>query len=112
METKIEYDKAKKNYDSVCKLGLSLDLTRGKPSSKQLDLSNDLLALPVDQILDSSGSDTRNYGGLDGLPEMKALFADILEVSTNQTIVGGNSSLTLMYDYIIWCLLVWCPRRR
>lgn len=109
METKIDYDQAKKSYDSICKLGLSLDLTRGKPSSKQLDLSNDLLALSVNQILDSSGSDTRNYGGLDGLPEMKTLFADILEVSTDQTIIGGNSSLTLMYDYLSGACLYGVP---
>lgn len=76
---------------------LSLDITRGKPSPEQLDLANGLLSLPGDQYV-QDGTDTRNYGGLDGLPPMKALFAEILEVSADQVIVGGNSSLNMMYD--------------
>ncbi|MGI9316868.1 MAG: aminotransferase class I/II-fold pyridoxal phosphate-dependent enzyme, partial [bacterium] len=76
---------------------LSLDITRGKPSSKQLDLANDLLSLPGDQYL-LDGTDTRNYGGVDGLPPMKALFSEILQVSTDNIVVGGNSSLNMMYD--------------
>lgn len=76
---------------------LSLDITRGKPSPKQLDLSNGLLTLPGDQYV-QDGTDTRNYGGLDGLPPMKALFAEILEVPTDKVVVGGNSSLNMMYD--------------
>lgn len=78
-------------------MGLNLDITRGKPSSRQLDLANGILDLPGKNYMDG-GTDTRNYGGLDGLPEMKRLFADILEVGPDQVIVGGSSSLTMMYD--------------
>jgi DNA-binding transcriptional MocR family regulator len=84
-------------YQDFKNMQLSLDITRGKPSSMQLDLANGLLSLPADQYL-LDGTDTRNYGGLDGLPPMKALFAEILEVSADNIIVGGNSSLNMMYD--------------
>ena len=73
-------------------------MTRGKPSPQQLDLSSELLQTPVGDFLDSDGVDTRNYGGVDGLSEMKALFGGILEMDPAQVIVGGNSSLTMMYD--------------
>ena len=77
---------------------LSLDMTRGKPSPQQLDLSNRILTLPGDDYVDDDGTDLRNYGGLDGLPAAKRLFGDLLEVAPQQVIVGGNSSLTLMYE--------------
>ena len=86
-------------YEHFKSLNLSLDITRGKPSSNQLDLSNDLLRQPGEQFI-VDGTDTRNYGGIDGIPEMKALFAAILEVLPKNVIVGGNSSLTMMYDTI------------
>jgi len=77
---------------------LSLDLTRGKPNSAQLDLSD-----PLDGILKGNfkaidSTDARNYGGLDGLPEAKALFSQMLGVSAVETLIGGNASLTLMYQ--------------
>lgn len=75
---------------------LNLDMTRGKPSAQQLDLSNSMMSLS--QYKDANGTDCRNYGGLDGLPQMKALFAEILEQSPANIIVGGNSSLTMMFD--------------
>lgn len=83
---------------------LALDLTRGKPSTEQLALSDSL-----DGILDSdyragNGSDLRNYGGLDGLAEAKQLFADMLGVDTEAMIIGGNSSLTLMYFTVLFAL--------
>ncbi len=87
-------------YAEVQAQGLSLDMTRGKPNSEQLDLSNNLLRLPGNSYTASDGTDCRNYGGLDGLPEMKALFADMLGTAPGQVIVGGNSSLTMMYDAI------------
>ncbi len=59
---------------------LALDLTRGKPSPEQLDLSNQLLSLPGDDYRDSEGTDTRNYGGLHGLPELRAIFAELLGI--------------------------------
>jgi DNA-binding transcriptional MocR family regulator len=84
-------------YELFKAQGLNLDITRGKPSAAQLDLSNALLTQPGDHFSDN-GTDARNYGGLDGLPKMKALFAAILEVAPVNVIVGGNSSLNMMYD--------------
>ncbi|WP_437740540.1 aminotransferase class I/II-fold pyridoxal phosphate-dependent enzyme [Sorangium sp. So ce302] len=90
--------------------GLKLDMTRGKPSSEQLDLANGMLALPgAGDLVASDGSDTRNYGGLDGLPEMKAIFAEMLEVPSEQVIVGGNSSLTMMHDAVVRALIHGVP---
>ena len=85
-------------YESIKQLNLSLDLTRGKPSTAQLELSNQILSITRENCIDSDGTDTRNYGGIDGLPAMKKLFAEILEVEQDQVIVGGNSSLTMMYE--------------
>src|SRR5258706_181936 len=84
-------------YADLKARGLKLDMTRGKPSSEQLDLANGLLtALPATDYKAADGTDTRNYGGLDGLPEMKAIFAEMLETSPASVIVGGASSLTMM----------------
>ena len=96
------HPKWRDEYARLKALSLSLDMTRGKPSAAQLDLSNSLLTSPGDRPQDylDDGVDTRNYGGLDGLPAMKRLFADILEVDSRQVIVGGNSSLAMMYDAI------------
>ena len=85
-------------YARLKGLSLSLDMTRGKPSLQQLDLSNRILALPGADYRDEDGTDTRNYGGLDGLPAVRRLFGDILGVAGDEVIVGGNSSLSMMYD--------------
>jgi DNA-binding transcriptional MocR family regulator len=77
---------------------LSLDLTRGKPSSAQLDLSNSMDTVLQGNFKGSDGTDTRNYGGLDGLPEAKALFCQMLGVKPEETLIGGNASLTLMFQ--------------
>ncbi|ARN74704.1 aminotransferase class I/II-fold pyridoxal phosphate-dependent enzyme [Oceanicoccus sagamiensis] len=84
-------------YQAIQQAGLSLDLTRGKPSSDQLDLSNALDGILHGQYTDSSGTDLRNYGGLDGIPEAKTLFAGMVGVKPEEVMIGGNSSLTLMY---------------
>ena len=68
-----------RNYADLQAKELRLDLTRGKPSPAQLDLSNRLLELPGtgrDAFRDGDGTDTRNYGGLHGLPELRAIFGD------------------------------------
>src|SRR6187397_1934235 len=80
---------------------LSLDMTRGKPCSEQLDLSNALLTIlgPTD-FRAADGTDCRNYGGLDGLPEAKAIFAEFLGVAPDELLIGDNSSLTLMHDTV------------
>jgi DNA-binding transcriptional MocR family regulator len=84
--------------------GLKLDLTRGKPASEQLDLSNELLTLPKGWT-DAAGTDTRNYGGLEGLRELREMFAELLWVEPEQVVAGGNSSLTMMKDVLVDLLL-------
>lgn len=88
-------------YQAFQARALALDMTRGKPSSEQLDLSLDLLAGEIGgQYRSPSGVDCRNYGGLDGLKEAKELFAEYLEVAPDEIIVGESSSLRLMHDTI------------
>jgi DNA-binding transcriptional MocR family regulator len=84
-------------YAALCARSLRLDLTRGKPSAAQLDLANGLLRLP-DGYLDAAGSDVRNYGGVQGLAELRDIFAELLWVRPDQLVAGGNSSLTQMHD--------------
>jgi len=97
-------------YNAFKAQGLKLDMTRGKPSSEQLDLASKLtVVLPENDYKGSDGSDGRNYGGLDGLPEMKAIFAELLGAPAAQVIVGGASSLTLMHDTVVRALLHGVP---
>ncbi len=91
---------AQKEYDALKGKGLKLDMSRGKPNSKQIDISNDLFKLPLDGNFKMDGIDVRNYGTLDGLPSCRAMFADILGCKTEEVFCGGNASLTLMYDTI------------
>jgi DNA-binding transcriptional MocR family regulator len=92
-------------YDAFKARGLKLDMTRGKPSSDQLDLCNGMLDLPGQgDFVSADGTDTRNYGGADGLPEMKTLFAGLLETTPANVIVGGNASLQMMHDTIVRAL--------
>jgi len=80
---------------------LDLDMTRGKPGSDQLELSNGLLAaVDAKGWKTPSGVDSRNYGGLDGIEESRKLFGDYLGIAASEVIVGGNSSLALMHDTI------------
>ena len=81
---------------------LKLNMARGKPSSEQLDLSMPLLnAIDSSQaMVDSDGTDLRNYGGLTGIKEARALMAQILDVPASNTLVLGNSSLNIMYDTV------------
>jgi hypothetical protein len=79
--------------------GLNLDITRGKPCSEQLDLALDMLdCVNSKNYLTAEGTDSRNYGGLDGIPAAKKLFAEYLGVQPEELIIGGNSSLNLMHD--------------
>ena len=86
-------------YDALVAQGLSLDLTRGKPAAAQLDLSDALLTLPRG-VKDQAGVDTRNYGGLEGIAELRAMFADLLWVEPEQVVAGGNSSLVMMREVL------------
>jgi DNA-binding transcriptional MocR family regulator len=99
LQTELEQE-----YKALKEAGLNLDLTRGKPSSDQLSLSNALDGiLQGDYTLDNT--DLRNYGGLDGLPSAKALFAPVLDVAVDEILIGGNSSLTLMHQCMTFCHL-------
>ena len=92
-------------YDDLVAQGLSLDLTRGKPSAAQLDLSAGLLALPGDRYRSAEGTDTRNYQGLQGLVELREIFAPALQVPVEQLVAFGNSSLELMHDTLVHAML-------
>lgn len=94
-------------YEEYKKAGLSLDLSRGKPNSDQLDISLPLLsyARPREKCFSENGIDCRNYGVLDGIPEMKRLFSKMLGIKEEYIAVGGNSSLQLMYDTITRAML-------
>ena len=84
--------------------GVTLDVTRGKPSAAQLDLADEMLSLPR-STTDRAGTDVRNYGGLSGLTELREIFAELLGVDVDQLIAGGNSSLTMMRDVLVDLLL-------
>ncbi|MBO73533.1 MAG: aminotransferase [Flavobacteriales bacterium] len=96
----------KEQFEEAKAKNLALDMTRGKPGSEQLDLTLPMLDLVTSSdYKTAAGADSRNYGGLDGIPEAKELFREFLEVSSiNEVVVGGNSSLTLMHDTIARCI--------
>lgn len=97
-------------YADLQARGLRLDLTRGKPSAEQLDLSNPLLALPgTGTVADEDGTDVRNYGGLTGLPQLRRIFAELLGVPVPQLLALGNASLTLMHDTLAFAMLFGVP---
>ena len=106
-ELQNEYDLVLEKYNEYKSMGLKLDLSRGKPNSDQLDISLPLLseARPREKCFSINGVDCRNYGVLDGIPEMKQLFADMLGIKTEYITVGGNSSLQLMYDTLARAML-------
>jgi DNA-binding transcriptional MocR family regulator len=86
-------------YNEFKSRGLNLDITRGKPCTEQLDLALEMLdCVNSRNYMTADGTDSRNYGGLDGIPEAKELFAEYLEVQPHELIIGGNSSLNIMHD--------------
>lgn len=92
-------------YSELKDQQLNLDLTRGKPSSEQLDLSNCLDGILDGNYRSLNGTDTRNYGGLEGIEEARQLGADLLGVSLDEIIAGGNSSLTMMRQAMTFAFL-------
>ena len=84
-----------RQYENFATRNLSLNMARGKPAPTLLDNSNDVLGALTDAAC-ADGTDARNYGILDGIPEMRKFFGDLLGIDTGRIIVGGNSSLNLM----------------
>lgn len=106
-ELKLQYEKVLAEYNDIKTKGLNIDMSRGKPGSDQLDISNDMLNVFSDgNFKTEAGFDVRNYGLLQGVPECQKLFAELLEVKPEMVIVGGNSSLSLMYDYVSQCMFL------
>lgn len=90
--------------------GLKLDMTRGKPAADQLDLASAMLSFPGNgDHTAADGTDARNYGGTQGLPEVRALFSPMLAAPAAQMAIGENSSLAIMHDCIVWALLKGVP---
>ncbi|GGK69714.1 aminotransferase class I/II-fold pyridoxal phosphate-dependent enzyme [Nocardia camponoti] len=105
-----EHEAQTANYATLKTEKLTLDLTRGKPSPEQLDLSARLLTLPgEDDFRDASGTDCRNYGGLTGLPELRAIFGELLGIDVDNIVAGNNASLEIMHDIIIFAMLYGFP---
>lgn len=114
---KERFDCLTEKYNAYKALSLGLNMARGKPGADQLNLSNDM----VDPALlgnykASDGTEIRNYGVLDGIPECKSLFAEILDVPAKNIIIFGNASLNIMYDFIAQCMIFgagdkpWCAQ--
>ncbi len=93
-----------KQYADFQAQNLKLDMSRGKPAGTQLDLTNGIL-FTLTKYITEDGVDARNYGGLDGIPEAKKLFSGLLDIPTEKIIIGGNSSLNLMYDTMVRFML-------
>lgn len=94
-------NETEKQYLDFKSLNLSLDMSRGKPAPAQLDLTMPMISiLDGEKLSSENGFDCRNYGVLDGIPEAKKMFADVLGVEPENIIVYGNSSLAIMYDTI------------
>ena len=97
-----ELNKERARYDAFKSRGIALDMSRGKPSPEQMDVSSKMFDAVSNDLgyKNETGIDCRNYGGLDGLAELKRLFAKIFGVDESLVIVGGNSSLNMMFDTI------------
>jgi len=94
-------DELNKDFTRHCEKGKKLNMTRGVPSNEQLSLCNEMMTcLSTSDYTASNGTDCRNYGGVDGIPEMKKIFADLLGLTADEVVVGGNSSLALMFDNV------------
>ncbi|MEG0854427.1 MAG: aminotransferase class I/II-fold pyridoxal phosphate-dependent enzyme, partial [Angelakisella sp.] len=89
-------------YNGYVAKGLKLDMSRGKPNGQQLDLSMGMLDTISSErgVISDSGVDCRNYGTLEGIPEVRRILADMLEVDEDEIMIGGNSSLNLMFDAV------------
>ena len=100
-----ELAKEKANYEEILKQNVKIDISRGKPCKEQLDLSMEMLNM-INSVADlpAEGADIRNYGGIEGLYGLRQLFGEMLGVKAENVLVGGNSSLNMMYDTIQRCM--------
>lgn len=104
-ELSAEYEAVKADYEAIKAKGISIDMSRGKPASDQLDISNGMLDVFSDgDFKCEAGVDVRNYGVLQGIPECQRMFGELLGVKPENVIVGGNASLSMMYDYVAQCM--------
>jgi aspartate/methionine/tyrosine aminotransferase len=100
------HDELMQQYQAFKSRNLSLDMTRGKPCGEQLDLAAEMMTCVNGRNYRAQdGTDCRNYGGLDGLPEAKILFSEYLEVAPDEIIISGNSSLSVMHDTLVRAML-------
>ena len=101
-ELLVEKTALEKQFEEIKALNLKLDMSRGKPSAEQLDISMDILdVLDSKSVIKSeNGMDLRNYGILDGIPEAKRLMAEMMGCDEKNVIVYGNASLNIMYDQV------------
>ncbi|MGP4996600.1 aminotransferase class I/II-fold pyridoxal phosphate-dependent enzyme [Corynebacterium variabile] len=96
-------DEVTASYEELKARNLGLNLTRGKPSSEQLDIGESLLSLPgEDDHTLADGTDVRNYGGGDGIREIRELWAEVLGIPADLVVAGDASSLNIMFDLISW----------
>lgn len=105
-DQQLQQAQLQEDYDAFKARGLKLDLTRGKPGPAQLDLSAGMLSLPgTHDYIAEGGVDCRNYGGLQGLIEVRRLFSGMMGAPPEQIVAANNSSLAMMHDTIVYALL-------
>ncbi len=117
-----EYESLKNEYEKIKASGLKLDISRGKPCTAQLDLSDGILDIlhGADDCKTEAGFDCRNYGLFEGVPEAQRLFSELLTIPSENILLGGSSSLTFMYDTLSRAMLYgvcgserpWCKEEK